>query len=431
MLYSITPKRWLSDFLHILFKGRYKEPWFQAAFCLFIMTTQFVAIEGLGGISMVKVVYMCLTPLFMLCMGRRLNQGVLIMMLGGYFGSICISAFVFQNGVFKVTSICYMLLYVLTFCYYLSLLYSGAFTYEFFLKLVRGMILGYFYILILQQVTACLHVDPLFRIFNCHGFPWGWKFPCMNLEPSHASRVIIALMISFVELLHIREPSARSLHYLWMHHKDIVIAFTYSELTNGGTSGQIAFLVMGMYLLYHSKRLAFLLGLIAIGLLIFLMKDTVAFHRLSVSLEAAATLDREIVHQADSSAAARINIYLSTIQTMNPFDYGFWVGNGFNSDVYGIGILLYYGAIVYIMQLVFLFKYAFRRLFDIEVVVYGLFLWFTIGNVAHAWAMVMWWSAVKYFEIQSKKEKVYTTVKAQGEDRQRKCFLPVSRMSCE
>lgn len=400
MLYSITPKRWLFDFLKVLLRGRYKEPWFQAAFCLFIMTTQFVAFEGFGGISMIKVIYMCLTPIFMLCMGRRLNQGVLILMLGGYFGSVCISAFIFQNGVFKVSSICYMLLYILTFCYYISLLYSGAFTYEFFLRLIRGMILGYFYILILQQLTACLHIAPLFRIFNCLGFPWGWKFPCMNLEPSHASRILIALMISFVELLHIREPSARSLKYLWTYQKDILIAFTYSELTNGGTSGQIAFIVIGMYLLYHSKRSAFIIGLIVGCLFIFLLKDTVAFQRLRVSLEATATLDPEIVHQADSSAAARINIYLLTIQTMNPFGYGFWVGNGFNSEVYGIGILLYYGAIAYIMQLVFLFKYAFRRLFDIEVVVYGLFLWFTIGNVAHAWAMVMWWSGVKYFEIQ-------------------------------
>lgn len=397
--------KWIRAFIGILTTGEWKRPWFQAAFCLFIMGSQWTLIEGWHGVSMVKVGFMCLTPLFMLSMVEHMKLGVIIHVCGLYFGLVCLSAFVLSDGVFKTSSICYMLLYILMYCYFMSLIYSGAFTYEFYANFLRGMLLGYFYLLILQQVTAVLHINYIFRLFNCYGFLWGWKFPCMNLEPSHAARMILGIAIALVELLHIRQPSARGLQYLWKYERMSAIAFCYSELTSGGSTGIVAFLVMGLYVLFYSKRSAFIGGLIGFAILLYLVKDTVAMQRFIVSAQATATMNEDNIWKADTSAAMRITILTQTIRTLSFNDYGFWVGYGFNPIYGGIGVLVIYGFFAYMAQLLFLFKYAFKGIFDIRFFVFVLFLWATLGNVAHAWAIIMYWSTTKYFELKYEREQ--------------------------
>lgn len=404
--FSVHPFKSFNRFINILKTGQYKQPWFQVLFCLFIMSTHWVAIESWSGISPIKVIYMCLCSMLLIGLGRRANSEI-IFLTGLYYSGVLISAFLLSNGSFSITSICYMVLFLFTYCYFISLLYSGALTYDLALRFLRGMILAYFLFIVIQQVAGAVGLR--IKLLNIHGYIWGWKFPGMNIEPSHCGRLMMVIFFVFVEMIHLKEPRGRSIGYLLQHERIPFIAFIYSMATMGSGMGIAGLILIMLYLMAFTNRASFIIGVLTCILIVFLIKDTESFNRFWRTVQAAATLDESLVQKADNSASARVNILLGTAHNLKVSDYGFWVGYGKDSDILASGILVTYGFIVFILQLIFLFRFSFRGLLSLEVVMFAIFNCGTLGNVAYVWAMVMYWTLLKYFTIQEKTHQVKRT----------------------
>lgn len=407
-LQKSNPIRSIKEFIECLRDGSWRQPWFQLFFCLVLMSTHWIYLETWSGISPVKVTYMCLCSIFLFKLGKKIQKSVFYL-TGIFFLFVLLSAYVFSDGVFSYKSIGYMLMFLVTYCYYISLLYSNAASYEQCLVFLRGMIMAYFFFICLQQITAFLHLP--IPILNCHGYSWGWKFPGMNTEPSHCSRVLATIFLVFIEMLHLRHPQARSFNYIWLHERIYLCVFIYSLCTMGSGMGVAALTLIMLYILFFTKYTWFIFTSIICCILLFLIRNTEAFTRFLNSFQATMTLNEEIIHESDGSAAARINVILGTFQNADFTDWNFWVGNGRESDHTMSGILNIYGAIPFLAQMILLLKFAWRRLFSIEVLMFIIFNSLALGNVAYVWAMIMYWSMLKYFTLRERHRMFYASIK--------------------
>lgn len=391
---EIKPFRRIKQFIELLCSGAFRQPWFQLFFCLVIMGTHWVYFETWSGISPVKVWYMCLCGFLLLGMGQRINKTVL-MIMGVFYVCVLLSAYVFSDGVFSFQSIGYMLMFLCTYGYYISLLYSEAVSYEQCIRFLRGMIFAHFFFIVLQQVTAIIHLP--IPILNCHGYLWGWKFPGMNIEPSHSSRVLATIFIVFIEMLHLRNSQARSFRHLWVNERPALCAFVYSMCTMGSGMGMAALGLIMLYLLFFTRHMWFVGASIVCLIVLLLIRDTEAFTRFHDTFLATATMDEKMVLEADRSAAARVNIILGTAKNIDIFDWNFWVGYGRNTGINMTGVLKIYGAVAFMAQVLLLWCFAWRSIVSIEVLFFIVFLSLAVGNVAYVWTIMMYWSMLKYF----------------------------------
>ena len=60
-----------------------------------------------------------------------------------------------------------------------------------------------------------------------------------------------------------------------------------------------------------------------------------------------------------------------------------------------------YGLISYFLKLIFFFSCCFTGFFSLEVLFFILLLGMNVGNIAYGWAILMVFTTLKYFKIQS------------------------------
>lgn len=400
---EIQPFLRIKQFFELLGSGAFRQPWFQLFFCLVIMGTHWVYFETWSGISPVKVGYMCLCGILLLGLGQRINKTVLLIM-GVFYAYVLLNAYVFSEGVFSFQSIGYMLMFLCTYGYYISLLYSKAVSYEQCIQFLRGMILAYFFFIVLQQVTAIIHLP--IPILNCHGYLWGWKFPGMNIEPSHCSRLLATIFLVYIEMLNLQNSIAKSFGYLWKNERIALLAFIYSMCTMGSGMGVAALIIILLYVLCHTHNKSIFVAVPILAFIFYLIYETESFTRLFETYKATLTMDESAIMTADPSAAARVNVILGTFRNISLSDYNFWFGYGIESGINMSGILVIYGAIAFIAQIILFRIFAWRSFISIEFLFFFVFNGMAVGNVAYVWAMIMYWSMLKYFVTMQERKSI-------------------------
>lgn len=405
ILSNIKPIWCIKQFFHLMREGDFRKPWFQLFLCLVIIGTHWTYLEGWSGVSYIKIAYMCLCGLMLLGLKERINK-VVIITVGIFYTCVLLSAYVFSDAEFSMTSIIYMLMYLVTYSYYISLLYSQAITYELAVRFLRGMILAYFFFIVLQQLTASINLRV--PLLNCHGFIWGWKFPGMNIEPSHCSRLLATIFLVYIEMLNLQNSTAISFGYLWKNERIALLAFIYSMCTMGSGMGVAALIIILLYVLCHTHNKSIFVAVPILVFIFYLIYETESFTRLFETYKATLTMDEKAIMTADSSAAARVNVILGTFKNISLSDYNFWFGYGIESGINMTGILVIYGAIAFIAQIILFRIFAWRSFISIDFLFFFVFNGMAVGNVAYVWAMIMYWSMLKYFvTMQERKSIIY------------------------
>lgn len=368
---------------------------------LVIMNIQLVFIEGYT-ISPLKVGMMALMPFILLLRVPYISKAFLLGSL--YLVNIIISALLHAET-FRLSTIGYLGMFVITFFTFYNYIYSGVFSLEYFIKLVKAMIIAYSVCLICQQVLilAGIRFMPLVNLNN-QFFLSIDKLPSLSLEPSHTARILGVLYYAYLKCNEYKQGATINIKQIFeKEHRWITLAFLWPMLTMGSGT---AFICLGILSLYFMKGAYLLLAIpVFIGVYFTLsFFEVQQFKRASSVVEATLTGNTQTVMETDGSAASRITPMLNTINAIDLNDFDTWFGHGVDYNLHEkknggkdlIGEINDYGLIAYILGLILVFSCAieFRSL---ATIMYFLGVGGGTGNIAYAWGSLMIFACIRYF----------------------------------
>lgn len=372
---------------------------------LVIMNIQIVFIEGYT-ISPVKVGIMALMPLVFLLRVPYMSKAVQLGML--YMINIILSA-LFHAASFRLSTIGYLGMFVITFFTLYNCIYQGVFSLEYFIRLVRTMIYAYAICLVCQQVLilAGIQFMPLVNLTNQHFLSIN-KLPSLSLEPSHTARILGVLYYAYLKCNEYRQGRAVNIKQIFeKEHRWVTLAFLWTMLTMGSGT---AFICLGILSLYFMKGAYLLLSIpVFIGVYYTLsFFEVQQFKRASTVVEATLTGNTQNVSETDGSAASRITPMLNTIQAMDFNDLETWFGHGVDYNLQQkrtggkelIGEINDYGLIAYILGVILVFSCAIE-FWSLATIMYFLGVGGGTGNIAYAWGSLMLFACIRYFHHDS------------------------------
>lgn len=383
-----------------------------AIFYLILMSIQIITIEG-RVVSWLKVLMMGLSPFLLL---RFSPYNSLALKLALYYIFMLSLSVLLNRDDFRFTSFFYRVGGVFSFVLYYNLIYiNRVFSKDFFIKIVKGLIIAYGIVLIIQQLTSILIVHGNgFILFNLIGVAnRGALFAnSLSLEPSHSARILGALFIALFRIVQIKYKSpVTTLIAIWRHDRKLLLLFLWTMLTmDSGT----AFIVMAILCLLLVKEKFILIG-IPLFIVFFISVapaiDFTPLNRAVASISAVQTGNAEEIQKADLSASARIVPFIYTYQNLDLSSFDQWFGQGIDTakerDEWGvfqfIGAIDDYGILAYIFSLLLFFKCCIRRIVSVETIFFIVVMMAELGNVYYVWCISMLFASVKYFYLKRKK----------------------------
>ncbi len=372
---------------------------------LVVMCMQITSIEGYT-ISPIKVMVMSLMPVVFFyktpCVNKALIFGWLVWVVCFFFASI--------GGYLSMPSMGYWGLFILSYIVFYGLLQKGAFTIDYFQKLLHWLILFYGIVIILQQLTLLLDVAPLsFANLDNKWLVYSSRMSGLAIEPSHAARLLMVLMLSYLRCLQIKNDGKKvSFRFLFSNeHRVVTILFLWAMLTMRSATAFMGLYVLSIYFINRRTvfRVICVLGLITvIGPLLNITHLNRAV-RLTQAVVSGGTIQE--IKDADASGAVRAIAFVNMINQLDLSDKKTWFGSG-RKDVGTepgddlkrsdqlLSIVENYGLIAQIISFLLVYGCAIRRFFSIENLIYIIFLGMSIGSVYYIWATMMIFTAARY-----------------------------------
>lgn len=371
-----------------------------ATILLVLFLTQFVWIEGYT-ISYVKVGMMALCPILLLIHRPQINKA---MIFGGVYYVYVVLTASFHPDTFRASTLIYLLLYILMYILFYSFVHAGAFSLEYFTKVVKYMIFAYCICLILQQISTIIGIRfmPLINLNNQHYLSL-FKLPSLALEPSHSARILGVLFYAYLKCNEFKYGHKMQLSSLFSKENRLVTyTFLWPMLTMGSGT---AFLSMGILSLYFMQgRQLFWSIPVFIGVFFILeFFEVQQAKRVSSVVVATATLNSQEVMDTDGSAAVRIKPLLNTLR-IDLTKKENWFGRGcdaglqhglYGDDRYVKGISDY-GFISYILSWIFALSCGYNFL-SLPTLMCMLGVGGGLGNIAFSWGNFMLFTCVIFF----------------------------------
>lgn len=371
-----------------------------ATFYLVLMLVQLVYIEGYT-ISPIKVVAMSVAPLIWLARCAYFSKAVIF---GGLYWLSCFLAAYLHPG-FRFSTIAYSGMFVMTFIMYYNLVYKGAFTLEYFIKLVRWMILAYAGCLVLQQccILVGIRFMPLINLNN-QFFLSITKLPSFSLEPSHSARILGVLFYAYFKCNQYARGSVIPFKQWFKgEHKWVTIGFLWAMLTMGSGTAYVVLAILSLLFL-RRKYMAAAIPFVAVIFFAMPHLENENMNRATSVAQATMTGDAQNVLEADGSAAVRVLPWINTIKYLDLSTMEGWFGHGADSGLreglYSkrrmIGAIYDYGFLSYVMSLLLVF-FTMMNFFSLPTIMFFMGVGGTMGNIAYGWGSLMVFLTVLYF----------------------------------
>lgn len=372
-----------------------------ATILLVLFLTQIVFIEGYT-ISYVKVGVMALCPILMFFYRIPLTKA---MILGGVYYVYIVLTASFHPDTFRASTLIYLLLFLLMYVLFYSLVHTGAFTLQYFIKVVKYLIFAYAICLVLQQICFLFGIRffPLINL-NRQFFLGINKLPSLAIEPSHSARILGVLFYAYLKCNEYLAGAKLSIFSVFSpKHRWVTIAFLWTMLTMGSGT---AFICLGVISLYFMKGFQFLYAIpIFVGIYFILnFFEVQQFQRALITAQATMTGDVREVADADGSAYTRIAPTLNALK-MDLSDLKNWFGEGcdIGSKYRGterqyVGRINEYGLVGYILSLFLIFSCSIIPL-SLPTAMFFLGVGGGTSNIAYAWGLLMIFTCVRYFQI--------------------------------
>lgn len=376
-----------------------------ATFLIILMSIQILAIEGYD-VSIVKFGVMYLCPIVWLMCSPKITMAIFWITI--YFlAQLLIGQYHVTS--FRFSTVGYSLAFMSMFItYYTLVYYEQVFTYDYFIKLIKRLILAYTLVLIIQQVMHLVGIRSLlFNSINIYSRGWlaGNSLSC---EPSHSARILAVLFLGLLRMYEIKKKKENvTLKTVYAEAKWTILGFLWCMLTMGSGTAFIALIILGFYFI---KR-KFIIIVVPIIMLLYFIAPSIKYEPLQRALsaiETTMTFDTDAIIEADGSAAYRIVPIVNTLTKLDITKKESWIGHGIDtvetsgliSNMSMIGGITDYGLIVFILSVIFIYTYCIKGFFSLESIMYILLLRMSIRNIYWVWAIFMIWMTVKYFQEQ-------------------------------
>ncbi len=376
-----------------------------ATLYLFLMSTQYMPIEGVG-VSMVKVVAMCLAPLVFVTSGMAISKALIWGAV--YYGFVYISA-IWHPDTLRYSTLIYHGAFVFTFILFYNLIRcSKVYTSEGFLKVVKGLILTLTVVLLIQQAFMVVGVKQAFILNN----PWylnrGLGAPSLTLEPSHTARIMAVAFLSMLRMYEVKYGTKVTIEILKTDAKWTSIAFLWSMVSMGSGT---AFVCLGILVFYFlSSKSAVIVAPLMVAFYFAIPSiENNSLQRAYNIVGAVSTGDQETVTHTDGSASGRINPLLNTIQYLDINDADTWLGLGVDSKrttkISYIGCIQDYGLLAFVFMQIFIYVCVIRRFWSFESILWLFIFGMAFQNFYYTFGAMMLMAGASYF----KEQGVWTT----------------------
>lgn len=383
--------------------GKIFEDRILATIYLVVMCVQIVAIEGYG-ISPLKVVLMGIAPFLFICKTMFVSPALV---WGLLYWAWCYFSALF-NGEMRFSTIGYLGMFVITYIVFYGLLYKEAFSFEYFKKLLSGLIIAFGVVLILQQIAILVGLRSLWFINLDNQFFLDIdKLPSLTIEPSHTARILTVAMLCYLRCIEIDNGGVRPTLFVLFdkEYRWVIILFLWTMFTMGSGTAFVGLAILSLYFLQR-KTLIYIIPVFA---LLFYISQSIGLSQLDRALrvaKAASTGNVEMVQEEDGSAASRVIPIINTL-TIDLSNQDSWIGKGTQTKEYAanswkrtnnlLSVVEQYGLIGLLLCLGLVYICAIHKFFSIETLLFLFLLGFSLANIAYVWGCLLIFTSTTYF----------------------------------
>lgn len=230
-----------------------------------------------------------------------------------------------NSSSFRLSTIMFTTLYVVSYIAYMKCLSRGAFSLEKYIVFLRAVIIAYFCMLVIQQICVLFDL-PVLNANNYSSYN-AWKLNALSAEPSHSARIIGVLMYSHLIMTELVNEKKFTLIDYFMKDKLLIISFLWLSLTMGSST---AFLMLALLILrfFHLKDIWLMGLLVGLGGVLVSGLDMQAFDRFVNFATAVMSLDKEQMILADHSASVRVVPFIIAADKLDLLSLSGLIGNG-------------------------------------------------------------------------------------------------------
>lgn len=382
-------------------------------FLLVLFSIQYIPVESREGASWLKVISMGICAAMIVLHPLKISKASIYTL--SYF-LLMLTACLLNPQTFRASTIIYTGLFLVLYCfYYEKVVISQVFSYDFFVQLLKGFLMAYFICLVIQQCFILVGIVEFPPINLCQVLDRGIGANSLSFEPSSAARTMAVLFLALLRMLELKYNRLPTVNEILLEAKWPTIGFLWSMITMGSGTAFVALAILS--LLFVRKQYLFtLLPMIAILYYVAPMIDFEPLQRAYNAMNAAMTLDTNVVLKTDGSAATRISPIVNTFVNINFTDHYTWIGHGLDyiSNTYKsipeqmrhsmIGRIQEFGLPSFMVMQLLVYSCAIRHFFSIETLIWMFLCGMTFANVSYVWGVILIFTAVRYFQIESEKE---------------------------
>ncbi len=377
------------------------------SFFVVMMCIQFVPLEGYG-ISLIKVALMGLSAFFLILKVPYISQALL---WGVFYWLSCYFCASFQ-GYMRFSTIGYLGLFVISYIVFYNLIHKGVFSLVYFCKLLKGLIIAYGVVLVLQQIAILLNVYSFAPINLDNQYYLSLtKLPSLSLEPSHSARLLTVMMLCYWRCQELLNDGKRvEIRDLFAKEQRLVtIAFLWCMLTMGSGT---AFIGLGILCLYFIQMRTFIYVIPIIALLFYAgrVMEIEQMDRAIRVAEVTVSGDIEDIQSEDGSAAVRIIPIINTLR-IDLNEKESWLGNGtishedaqlaWQRTTDKIAVVEQYGLLTFIISIILVYACMIRKFWSMETLIFLFLFGMSLGNIAYVWGAMLLLTTVRYFQEQN------------------------------
>lgn len=380
-----------------------------ASFILIFFCIQYIPIESRAGISYLKLAVSILCPFIFIILTPKITKALFWCVI--YYCLVVFSAIMHPATLrwSTVLFLCSFLIIYITF--YNLIIAEKAFHADYFLRLVKSLIIAYFITLLIQQLFIIVGIKTFAPINLVQVLNRGIGANSLSYEPSTSARILTLLFLAMLRMYGIKYGHTLSFQEIYHEAKWPTIGFLWCMLTMGSGTAFIALGILSLY--FIQRQYAFIIiPLFFIFYLAIPYLDFEPLQRAYNILNAFFTFNIETVRMTDGSAATRVIPLINTLTSLELTKWETWFGHGVDynlssgvfSEIITIGGIGDYGLLSFIIMQILVFSCAIKRFFSIETLLWiGLFN-MTLGNIPFQWGCLMLFTCIRYFTEQNRTE---------------------------
>lgn len=355
-------------------------------------------IDSFGMNAPIKMTLMVLSIVILFIYSFKASKAVIIGIIYLLYQYIVAS---FHPESFRWSTYIYSVLLVLTYISFYNLVFiERVFKIDHFIRICKWFITLYFIVCIVQQILTLAGISyfPLMNMMT--NLNRGIGCQSLAAEPSHFARFMLVFYYAYVKCSEYkRDEGPFTLRELFSgEHKWISIMFLWMMLTMGSGTAFVCLILFSLYFVrWHNWYYIIPTLIICYGLI--QASGIESLDRATSTIEATATLNKDVITETDQSASVRIAPLVNTLSA----DYTkteTWFGYGIDSglkDIYSRTIFHDYGFILYIISQIFAFTCAYNFFSLATILMFAGLSGGIGGNIQYAWELAMVVTCVTYF----------------------------------